>query len=119
MKQWGIIVGIAAILLACEPSKRTGGQSKVSLVPDEPDYKKDRRLEEYSKNRTNSHGATGPGSGGSFGSFSYRQSAIREQKNDTIADPMADTTNTVWDNYLEAEQGEDITTDTSDFESIW
>lgn len=93
MKELVLAFTMGIVLLSCQNiSVGNNGKNKriVSTVPDEPMYLKDRKLEEFSKNRTNSHGTAWPGNGGSYSSSSYRQSAIKA-KNDTIADPIEET----------------------------
>jgi hypothetical protein len=53
--------------------------TSVSRVPDEPDYKKDQRLNEYTYETTeeSNSGATGPGTGASYGGFSSRSSSLK------------------------------------------
>lgn len=111
MKWWGLAAIIFTLLSGCGTQRNGSYKGKeVQLVNDEPDYKRDRRLEEYSKNRTNSHGVLGPGSGGSYGSYSYRQSAMKA-KNDTI-DSINNT-------RLEDEGREGLAADTADKGVSW
>ena len=113
MKWWGLIGGIGLLAFGCG-TERTSSSYKgkeVQLVNEEPTYKKDQRLEEYTKNRTNSHGTTGPGNGGSYSSYSYRQSAIKA-KNDTIKDPVMNK-----DQEVEGRDG--LAADTADTGVSW
>lgn len=85
MKILGIVVGIALLFGACNAnkSKRASSTRKVNLVYYEPDYIKDRRLNEYNQRRTNSQGIIGSGSGGSYAGYSYRQSLLKYKPDTT------------------------------------
>jgi hypothetical protein len=81
MKKLGILLAVSAMLFACGSSKQIATTKYVTLVPDEPDYKKERRLEEFhKKQKTNSQGSCGPGTGGSYSAYSYRQVALKMKK---------------------------------------
>jgi hypothetical protein len=53
--------------------------TSVSRIPDEPDYKKDQRLNEYTYETTKetNSGAMGSGTGASYGAFSSRSSSLK------------------------------------------
>jgi hypothetical protein len=61
--------------------------TSVSRVPDEPEYKRDQRLNKYTyeTSEDKNSGALGPGTGESYGSFSSRSSSMKRDYADHLA----------------------------------
>ncbi|MFN3404995.1 MAG: hypothetical protein ACK40G_12920 [Cytophagaceae bacterium] len=80
------------------------------ISPEASMYIKDRKMEDFSTSRSNSHGSVGPGTGSSYSSGSYRQSAI-EQTNDYGEDSISST--------ITNPQRGDLAADTVDTGKSW
>jgi hypothetical protein len=70
------VLGLSIAVSSCSSKHPV---TSVSRIPDEPDYKKDQRLNEYTYETTkeSNSGAIGPGTGSSYGGFSSRSSSLK------------------------------------------
>lgn len=75
--------------VSCSREQQSAQNRTIQRVNDKPDYQQDREVEDYSSSRTNSHGASGPGSGSSYSSTGYRGPALKsmDKNKETVGEP--------------------------------
>lgn len=74
-------------LAACKTNRNATVQVNY-VKAEEPMHVKDKRINEYGKNITENSGASGAGSGSSYSSTSFRQTAILNAKNGVKPQPQ-------------------------------
>jgi hypothetical protein len=84
---------LGLLIFGCSQQKEPVGSKYVGGGPyPEPTFKTDQRVVNYSISRTTPTGAVGPGSGGSYAGYNYRNSALKSI-HDTTFTGIEDSSN--------------------------